>query len=376
MPEPIIVTWSRFSDLSDPLPPPESALRDPNGLLAAGGGLAVPRLVDAYARGAFPWFSDGDPVLWWCPDPRLILPTDAVHVSRSLARRLARGDYRVTLDAAFGAVMRACAEPRADGEGTWITAEMLAPTRPFMRPGIAHSLEVWRDEVLVGGIYGVAIGRAFFGESMFSRMPTGRKSPSCGWRRNWPAGACRSSTARCVVTTSSGWGPWKCRGSSSCAACGRWSAAAALGPWRLDDDLRPAAATGACFRRRRGSIARRGARPAKIRSCLRPPPPGRTPDGGVLTESRPGLDSSTPRMWRVLLHNDDFTTQEFVVWVLETVFKKPSADAFEIMLHVHQAGIGVAGVFTREIAETKVAATERLAEQTRISAPCLDGARA
>jgi ATP-dependent Clp protease adaptor protein ClpS len=92
-------------------------------------------------------------------------------------------------------------------------------------------------------------------------------------------------------------------------------------------------------------------------------PAGESPGGGVLTESRPGLDSSTPRMWRVLLHNDDFTTQEFVVWVLETVFKKASADAFEIMLHVHQAGIGVAGVFTREIAETKVAATERLAEQ-------------
>ena len=93
------------------------------------------------------------------------------------------------------------------------------------------------------------------------------------------------------------------------------------------------------------------------------PSVGETPGGGVLTESRPGLESSTPRMWRVLLHNDDFTTQEFVVWVLETVFKKPSADAFEIMLHVHQAGLGVAGVYTREIAETKVAATERLAEQ-------------
>jgi ATP-dependent Clp protease adaptor protein ClpS len=92
-------------------------------------------------------------------------------------------------------------------------------------------------------------------------------------------------------------------------------------------------------------------------------PAGADPGGSVVTESRPGLESSTPRMWRVLLHNDDFTTQEFVVWVLETVFKKPSADAFEIMLHVHQAGMGVAGVYTKEIAETKVAATERLAEQ-------------
>ncbi len=92
-------------------------------------------------------------------------------------------------------------------------------------------------------------------------------------------------------------------------------------------------------------------------------PAGADPGSGVLTESRPGLESSTPRMWRVLLHNDDFTTQEFVVWVLETVFRKPEPEAFAIMLHVHQAGLGVAGVFTKEIAETKVAATERLAEQ-------------
>ena len=159
----------------DPLPPPESARRHPNGLLAAGGGLSVPRLVDAYGRGAFPWFSEGDPVLWWCPDPRLVLPTDAVHVSRSLARRLARGDYRVTLDAAFGAVMRACAEPRADDEGTWISTGMVDAYEALHAAGHAHSLEVWRDEALVGGIYGVAVGRAFFGESMFSRASDGSK---------------------------------------------------------------------------------------------------------------------------------------------------------------------------------------------------------
>lgn len=160
---------------NDPLPPPESARREPNGLLAAGGGLSVPRLVDAYARGVFPWFSDGDPVLWWCPNPRLILPTDAVHVSRSLARRLARRDYRVTLDTAFGAVMRACAEPRADDHGTWITAEMLTAYEALHTHGFAHSLEVWQGDVLVGGIYGVAVGTGFFGESMFSRVPDGSK---------------------------------------------------------------------------------------------------------------------------------------------------------------------------------------------------------
>src|SRR5687767_13739430 len=108
-----------FLGPTDPLPLPDTALREPNGLLAAGGGLSVPRLVDAYARGVFPRFGDDDSVLWWCPDPRLVLPTDAVHVSRSLARRLARTDYHVTLDTRFGDVMRACAEPRADDEGTW-----------------------------------------------------------------------------------------------------------------------------------------------------------------------------------------------------------------------------------------------------------------
>jgi len=164
-----------FLGANDPLPAPETARREPNGLLAAGGGLSVPRLVDAYARGVFPWFGDGDPVLWWCPNPRLILPTDGVHVSRSLARRLGRRDYRVTLDTAFGAVMRTCAEPRADDHGTWITAEMLAAYEALHARGFAHSLEVWQGEALVGGIYGVAIGTAFFGESMFSRVPDGSK---------------------------------------------------------------------------------------------------------------------------------------------------------------------------------------------------------
>ena len=159
----------------DPLPPPETARRRPNGLLAAGGGLSVARLVDAYGRGAFPWFSDGEPVLWWSPDPRMVLPTDALHVSKSLARRLRRADYEVTLDRAFGEVMRACAEPRADGPGTWITAEMLAAYEALHRAGYAHSLEVWVGGTLAGGIYGVGLGRAFFGESMFSRATDGSK---------------------------------------------------------------------------------------------------------------------------------------------------------------------------------------------------------
>ncbi len=160
---------------TDPLPPPETARRSPNGLLAAGGGLSVARLVDAYGRGAFPWFGEGEPVLWWCPDPRMVLATSAVHVSRSLGRRLRRADYEVTIDRAFGAVIRACAEPRVDDGGTWITAAMLEAYEALHRAGHAHSLEVWMDGALMGGIYGVALGRAFFGESMFSRRTDGSK---------------------------------------------------------------------------------------------------------------------------------------------------------------------------------------------------------
>lgn len=159
----------------DPLPPADTARRRPNGLLAAGGGLSVPRLVEAYRRGAFPWFSEGEPVLWWCPDPRMVLPTDAVRVSSSLARRLRRIDYTVTLDRDFAGVMRACAAPRADDHGTWITGEMLEAYAALHAAGHAHSLEVWQDGTLAGAIYGVAVGRAFFGESMCSPRTDGSK---------------------------------------------------------------------------------------------------------------------------------------------------------------------------------------------------------
>jgi leucyl/phenylalanyl-tRNA--protein transferase len=225
---------------NDPLPPPDSARRHPNGLLAAGGGLSVPRLIDAYSRGAFPWFSDGDPVLWWCPDPRLILPTDAVHVSRSLARRLARGDYRVTLDAAFGTVMRACAEPREDDEGTWISADMIAGYEALHAAGHAHSLEVWQEESLIGGIYGVAIGRAFFGESMFSRAADGSKI-AIVWlaaqlaRWGVPFIDCQVRSDHLVRMGA-------VEVSRSDFLSRVRPLAAALGPprWQLDDDLRPA----------------------------------------------------------------------------------------------------------------------------------------
>lgn len=160
---------------SDSFPPVERALDEPNGLLAAGGGLGVARLLDAYSRGIFPWFSAGDPVLWWCPDPRMVLPTDGVHVSRSLRRRLRKRDYTLTMDRAFGEVMTACAAPRRHERGTWLVPSMIRAYQRLFERGAAHSIEVWMGETLAGGLYGVAVGRMFFGESMFTRRSDGSK---------------------------------------------------------------------------------------------------------------------------------------------------------------------------------------------------------
>ncbi|HQZ39347.1 MAG TPA: leucyl/phenylalanyl-tRNA--protein transferase [Vicinamibacterales bacterium] len=158
-----------------PFPPVDRALRHPDGLLAAGGDLSVETLVRAYARGIFPWYSQGDPILWWSPDPRTVLPCAELHVSRSLRRRLARRRFRVTLDEAFADVLTACAEPRRDETGTWLLPEMRAAYLAMHDRALAHSLEVWMDGQLAGGIYGVALGRMFFGESMFSRRTDGSK---------------------------------------------------------------------------------------------------------------------------------------------------------------------------------------------------------
>jgi leucyl/phenylalanyl-tRNA--protein transferase len=160
---------------ADEFPPVEQALDDPNGLLAAGGGLSVGRLLDAYARGIFPWFSEGDPVLWWCPDPRMVLPTDAVHISRSLRRRLRRDDYEITFDRAFAQVLRACAMPRKHDSGTWLVPTMITAYEHLHDIGVAHSVEIWRNGELAGGLYGVALGRMFFGESMFTRQTDASK---------------------------------------------------------------------------------------------------------------------------------------------------------------------------------------------------------
>jgi leucyl/phenylalanyl-tRNA--protein transferase len=153
----------------DPFPPAHTAMAEPNGLLAAGGDLSPERLLDAYRHGIFPWFSPGDPILWWSPDPRMILFPTELKVSRSLGKVLRNRPYEVRFDTAFREVMHACAEPRKGQDGTWISPIMIDAYTRLHELGYAHSVEVWIDGKLAGGLYGVAIGRMFYGESMFSR---------------------------------------------------------------------------------------------------------------------------------------------------------------------------------------------------------------
>ncbi|WP_420598145.1 leucyl/phenylalanyl-tRNA--protein transferase [Neptuniibacter sp.] len=163
-----MIPWLQNS--SDPFPSVNEALVDPNGLLAAGGGLTKQRLISAYRSGIFPWYSPGEPVLWWSPDPRCVLIPDQLHISRSMRKRLKRKDYEVCFDRDFPAVIEACSEPRGDEEGTWITREMKQAYCSLHEQGLAHSIEVYIDNQLVGGLYGIAMGKLFFGESMFSRF--------------------------------------------------------------------------------------------------------------------------------------------------------------------------------------------------------------
>lgn len=156
-------------------PPVEQAT--PEGLLAIGGDLSSERLLDAYRRGIFPWYSVGQPILWWSPDPRAVLYLDRFKISRSLAKRLRRKTYEVTLDTSFGEVVTACAAPRQKDPvaGTWITREMARAYNKLHSIGYAHSVEAWFEGRLVGGLYGLALGRGFFGESMFSNMTDASK---------------------------------------------------------------------------------------------------------------------------------------------------------------------------------------------------------
>jgi leucyl/phenylalanyl-tRNA--protein transferase len=170
------------ADPASPFPPADAALREPDGLLAAGGDLSPTRLLNAYAHGIFPWYSDGQPILWWSPDPRMVFRTDAVHLSRRFRRTLRGLPWIATADTAFDAVVAACASTLRTGQrGTWITREMRAAYGALHRLGHAHSIEVrdGSDAVggrIVGGLYGVAVGRMFFAESMFSARSGGSKA--------------------------------------------------------------------------------------------------------------------------------------------------------------------------------------------------------
>jgi leucyl/phenylalanyl-tRNA--protein transferase len=158
-----------------PFPPVETALASSGGLLAAGGDLTVPRLLEAYSHGIFPWFNPGEPLLWWSPDPRMVLIPGEFRISRSFAKTLGNSAYEVRCDTAFERVMRGCAGPRAAQSGTWIGEDMIAAYCALHQLGYAHSVETWVDGKLAGGLYGVSIGRMFYGESMFSDVSNASK---------------------------------------------------------------------------------------------------------------------------------------------------------------------------------------------------------
>ena len=154
----------------DRFPSIGKALRHPDGLLAAGGDLSTPRLLAAYAQGIFPWYEEGQPILWWSPDPRAVFLPDSIRISRSLRKTLRQNRFEISFDRAFPEVVQGCAEPRSYGTGTWITSEMMDAYNRLHHEGHAHSIEVWDESGLAGGLYGLAIGEVFFGESMFSRI--------------------------------------------------------------------------------------------------------------------------------------------------------------------------------------------------------------
>lgn len=164
---------ARLSATSSAFPSPEQALKEPNGLLAIGGSLSIARLLSAYHQGIFPWFSPGDPLLWWSPDPRAVLWPEEFHLSRSMRRFRRNSPYQVTLNQAFDRVIVSCAD-RPD-DGTWITPSIIEAYCRLHHSGYAHSVEVWYNGELVGGLYGVAVGAVFCGESMFSRRENGSK---------------------------------------------------------------------------------------------------------------------------------------------------------------------------------------------------------
>jgi leucyl/phenylalanyl-tRNA--protein transferase len=191
-----MITWL---DNETPLPPVSQAL--PDGLLAAGGQLTPDRLLAAYRQGIFPWFNPGDPVLWWSPDPRMVLFPDEFNLSASLAKIIRRQTFEVRTDTVFEQVMRACAAPRSTQKGTWINEQMIAAYCELHRMGYAHSVEVWQEERLVGGLYGVAIGRVFYGESMYSLVANASKVALAHLANAPDSGNCTYAMIDCQMYT-------------------------------------------------------------------------------------------------------------------------------------------------------------------------------
>ena len=188
-----------------PFPPVERALRSPNGLLAAGGDLSAPRLLEAYRHGIFPWFNPGEPALWWSPDPRMVLIPGEFKISRSLAKVLRNAAYEVRCDTAFEQVMRGCAAPRGEQGGTWINEDMIVAYCALHEMGYAHSVEIWIDGHLAGGLYGVSIGRMFYGESMFSHAANASKialAHLAGQLERWQADHPIKGMIDCQMNTS------------------------------------------------------------------------------------------------------------------------------------------------------------------------------
>lgn len=226
-------------------PPVARALRSPNGLLAAGGDLSPERLLAAYSRGIFPWFSEGEPILWWSPDPRMVLFPEALKVSRSLAKTLRNKPYEVRADTAFREVMRACAMAPRDGQyGTWINPPMITAYTRLHRMGYAHSIETWMGGELAGGLYGVALGGMFFGESMFSLQTDASKIALAYLARQlqaWDYGMidCQMSTAHLASLGARE----VSRGEFSIRLADLVKSDHPLGPWQLSVNLKTAQPT-------------------------------------------------------------------------------------------------------------------------------------
>ena len=167
------VLWLEDSNVD--FPPVENALSDPDGLLAVGGDLTIDRLLEAYPKGIFPWYEEDQPILWWSPDPRCVLFPKDFHLSHSFKKKLRKQPFNITADTAFADVIQQCAKIRENREGTWITEAINTSFNQLHALGVAHSVEVWEGETLVGGLYGIAMGGVFFGESMFSLRPDASK---------------------------------------------------------------------------------------------------------------------------------------------------------------------------------------------------------